>query len=58
MRMRYTSVPRRPWSLRLRDTERQLLRLAAAQLGESLSEYIRRTALAAARRDIAPGASS
>lgn len=40
-------------SARVLEHERHLLEAAAAQQREFLSQYVRRTALAAARRDLA-----
>jgi uncharacterized protein (DUF1778 family) len=41
------------FTLRLAQSERRVLEAAAAQRPEHLSEFIRRTALEAARRDLA-----
>lgn len=45
--------PRSTFALRLGDNERRVVEAAAAQRGEPLSAYIRRTALEAARRELA-----
>jgi len=50
---RRPSRERPVYTLRLADAERRRLEAAAAERGEYLAEYIRRTALLAARRDLA-----
>lgn len=50
-----TKIPSRErpvYTIRLATGERRLLEVAAAHRQEYLAEYIRRTALAAARRDV------
>lgn len=50
-----TKVPSRArsiYTLRLAPAERQLLEAAAAERQEYLAEYVRQSALAAARRDV------
>ena len=49
----YTARGRPIYTMRLGTPERRVLEAAAAQRGEQLSEYIRRTALNAARRELA-----
>ncbi len=51
---RHPSRERPVYTLRLARSERRLLEAAAADRNEYLAEYIRRTALAAARLDLAP----
>lgn len=46
------SRERAVYTLRLGNAERRLLEAAAAQKREYLAEYVRRTALDAARRDL------
>jgi uncharacterized protein (DUF1778 family) len=53
MSEQYVSRGRPIYTLRLGTPERRLLEAAAAQRKEALSEYIRRAALHAARRDLA-----
>lgn len=45
--------PRPTYAMRLGDDERKVIEAAAAQRGEPLSAYIRRVALARARRELA-----
>lgn len=48
------SRERKPYSMRLGAAERRLLEAAAAMRQEYLGEYIRRSAVEAARRELAP----
>jgi uncharacterized protein (DUF1778 family) len=41
------------YAIRLGEVERRVIEAAAAQKGEPMSAYVRRVALAAARRDLA-----
>jgi uncharacterized protein (DUF1778 family) len=49
----YRPPPRAPFSVRFRDEERRRIEVAASVSRETVGEYIRRTALEAARRDLA-----
>jgi uncharacterized protein (DUF1778 family) len=54
--MSRSTIPSRErpvYTLRLAQAERRLLEAAAAARQEYLAEYIRRTALSAARQDVA-----
>ena len=44
--------PRATFSFRIGDDERRVVAAAAAQRGEALSAYIRRTALETARKEL------
>lgn len=52
----FTVEPRETYTMRLRESERRLLAIAAQARGEWLSEYIRARALEAARRELVRGA--
>lgn len=49
----YRPPPRHPFSVRFREEERWRLEVAALKNRETIGEYVRRTALEAARRDLA-----
>lgn len=51
----FTVEPRDSYTMRLRQSERRLLAMAAQSRGERLSEYIRTRALDAARRELVRG---
>jgi uncharacterized protein (DUF1778 family) len=48
----YTAKGRPVYTIRLGTPERRIIAAAAAQRGEALSAYLRRTALEAARKEL------